>query len=415
MFTEPAELYDAIYFGFKDYGAEAERIAALLRSLHPGCRAVLDVACGTGEHARLLAGMGFEVDGVDLNEDFLRLARLKHPGGRFTRADMQSFHLARRYDAICCLFSSIGYLGTLDRVTEALRCFAEHLAKGGVILVEPWFVPGVLEPGRLSVHTGESNGITVERTSAVEVIDRLSRIRFDYVITGPEGERRTTEIHELGLFTVPEMLGAFAKAGLAAEYEDGSLSGRGMYVARAAEGAAPPIRRGTPADAAALAEFAARMFADTFGADNRTEDMAAHLAASYGPAQQARELADPEYVTLLAFGEAGLAAYAQVRRHQPPPCVTGPAPVELYRFYVDPLWQGRGLAGRLMAEVRGVAAELGGRTLWLSVWERNPRARAFYAKYGFQDAGTADFHVGSDRQTDRILVSDLGRDGPGST
>jgi GNAT superfamily N-acetyltransferase/SAM-dependent methyltransferase len=406
VFTEPAELYDAIYFGFKDYGAEADRIASMLRSLHQGCRAILDVACGTGEHARLLATRhGFEVDGVDLNEDFLRLARLKHPGGRFTRADMRSFQLARKYDAICCLFSSIGYLGTLDRVTDALRCFTAHLAEGGVILVEPWFPPGVLEPGRRSTHVGEANGLRVERTSQVEVVDRLSRLRFDYVITGPGGERRTTELHELGLFTVPEMMGAFADAGLTAEYEEGSLSGRGLYVARAGGNRAPPIRRGGSADAAALAEFAARMFARTFGPDNRPADLAAHLAESYGVAQQSRELADPEYVTLLADGGDGLAAFAQVRRHEPPACVTGPAPVELYRFYVDAPWQGRGLARRLMAAVHAAAAELGGRTLWLSVWERNPRARAFYAKCGFQDAGATDFYVGPDRQTDRVLVA----------
>jgi diamine N-acetyltransferase len=60
-----------------------------------------------------------------------------------------------------------------------------------------------------------------------------------------------------------------------------------------------------------------------------------------------------------------------------------------------------------MGAVHAAAVELGGRTLWLSVWERNPRARAFYAKCGFEDAGAADFYVGSDRQTDRILVTQV--------
>jgi hypothetical protein len=57
---------------------------------------------------------------------------------------------------------------------------------------------------------------------------------------------------------------------------------------------------------------------ETFGPDNRPEDIAAHLAQSFGPAQQGRELADPDYVSLVMDGSVGIAAYAQVRRATPP-------------------------------------------------------------------------------------------------
>jgi GNAT superfamily N-acetyltransferase len=166
-------------------------------------------------------------------------------------------------------------------------------------------------------------------------------------------------------------------------------------------------RRARPDDAAALAAFAARMFREAFGADNRPEDLAAHLTASYGPAQQAAEIADPSVVTLLVEHGDGFMAYAQVRRHPAPPGVTGPDPVELRRFYVAAAWHGRGVAQRLMAAVFDAARSLGGRTLWLSVWERNPRAIAFYTKCGFRDGGAKEFWVGSDRQTDRLMIADL--------
>ena len=55
MFSESAELYELIYSRFKDYAAEAERIATLIRRVHPSAQRILDVACGTGEHARLLS------------------------------------------------------------------------------------------------------------------------------------------------------------------------------------------------------------------------------------------------------------------------------------------------------------------------------------------------------------------------
>jgi ubiquinone/menaquinone biosynthesis C-methylase UbiE len=68
MFSASAELYDLVYSGFKDYAAETAQLVALIRQAHPQARTVLDVACGTGEHARLLVEQhGFEVDGLDLD------------------------------------------------------------------------------------------------------------------------------------------------------------------------------------------------------------------------------------------------------------------------------------------------------------------------------------------------------------
>ena len=168
---------------------------------------------------------------------------------------------------------------------------------------------------------------------------------------------------------------------------------------------APVVRRGEPSDAPALAEFAARTFVEAFGPANRREDMEAHLASAYGVAQQGRELADPKCITVLMQAGDSLVGYAQVRRAPPPACVVGEEPVELHRFYVDRPWHGQGVAQRLMEAVHAAARDLGGRTLWLGVWERNPRAIAFYQKSGWHDTGATTFCVGPDRQTDRVMVT----------
>jgi ribosomal protein S18 acetylase RimI-like enzyme len=165
------------------------------------------------------------------------------------------------------------------------------------------------------------------------------------------------------------------------------------------------IRRGCPADAEVLAGFAARTFEEAYGAFNRAEDMAAHLGANYSRSIQAAELTDPATETIIATGDAGFAAFAQVRRSAAPAVVTDPEPVELWRFYVDRPWQGRGLAQRLMEAVHGAAARLGGRSIWLSVWEKNPRAIAFYTKVGFRDVGPGHFLIGADLQDDRIMAT----------
>ena len=167
------------------------------------------------------------------------------------------------------------------------------------------------------------------------------------------------------------------------------------------------IRRGVESDAAALAELAARTFKETFGADNRPEDMALHVARSYGYAQQLAELADPDVSTLLAELDGRLTGYTQLRVGSTPSCVTGESPVELWRFYVAAAWHGRGVAQRLMNEVEIGARRPGPKTLWLGVWERNDRARAFYAKCGFADVGEHVFLFGTDPQTDRVMTMTL--------
>jgi SAM-dependent methyltransferase len=232
MFDASAEYYDLLYSTFKDYAAETEAIAALLRRLNPAGRTVLDVACGTGEHATRLAADGFEVDGLDLSPAFVTIARAKHPAGRFFVADMSDFHVPERYDAILCLFSSIGYLRTLDRVGAALACFREHLTPDGAIVVEPWFPPGVLSTTRVFRNSGEANGVRVERAAHNTIEGRISRLHFEYDITGAGGTRHVSEVHELGLFTAAEMTDAFRRAGLDVEHDPKGLTDRGLFIAR---------------------------------------------------------------------------------------------------------------------------------------------------------------------------------------
>jgi ribosomal protein S18 acetylase RimI-like enzyme len=168
------------------------------------------------------------------------------------------------------------------------------------------------------------------------------------------------------------------------------------------------IRRGLVSDAAELAAFAARTFAEAFGDFTADDDMQAHLVATYRPDLQAREIADPTVITLLALQDAQIVAYAQVRLNPTAPaCVTQPDAVELQRFYADRSVRGTGLTMRLMQRALAAARELGGRYAWLGVWERNVRAMAFYRKSGFTEIGLTHYVVGSDRQVDCVFITSL--------
>jgi ribosomal protein S18 acetylase RimI-like enzyme len=167
------------------------------------------------------------------------------------------------------------------------------------------------------------------------------------------------------------------------------------------------IRRAKDDDAERLAAFARRTFVEAFGPDNTAEDMAMHVASAFGTDIQLRQIRDHGMVTLLAELGPMLAGFAQVRHGKWPACVTGASPVELWRFYVDRPFHGSGIAQALMRAVDHSAVELGGRTLWLGVWERNPRAIAFYAKCGFVDVGEHAFIFGTEEQTDRVMARAL--------
>jgi GNAT superfamily N-acetyltransferase len=167
------------------------------------------------------------------------------------------------------------------------------------------------------------------------------------------------------------------------------------------------IRTATPEDAEALAALATRTFSETYAAHNTPEDMALHLATWFGPSQQRRELDDPSMATIVAVADGRFAGYAQLRSQDTPACITGEKPIEVQRFYVAREWHGRGVAHVLMQAAKVEAARRGGRTLWLGVWDRNERAKAFYGKQGFRDVGSQTFLLGTDRQTDRVLVVPL--------
>jgi hypothetical protein len=111
----------------------------------------------------------------------------------------------------------------------------DHLAPGGVALVEPWFPPGVLEAGKQFTHAGEAHGVKVSRHSRTEIDGTLSRLLFEYEIDDHGTVRRMSEVHELGLFTPGEMMRAFREAGLEVEHDPEGLTGRGLFIAGSAQ------------------------------------------------------------------------------------------------------------------------------------------------------------------------------------
>jgi GNAT superfamily N-acetyltransferase len=168
------------------------------------------------------------------------------------------------------------------------------------------------------------------------------------------------------------------------------------------------LRYGTPADHVLLADIGRETFSDTFGPDNDSEDMAAYLAWAFGPERQAAELADPAVRFLILELEGQVVGYSKLAFRPAPPLVRGQRPMEIVRFYARRPWIGHGVGPRLMQAALHEAQQAGCDVVWLATWQRNPRAIAFYQKWGFKIVGPGTFQLGSDLQDDWVLARPIG-------
>ena len=151
----------------------------------------------------------------------------------------------------------------------------------------------------------------------------------------------------------------------------------------------PVIRKATADDAAELSILAESTFRATFAEANTEANLAQHCRAAYGEPIQRSEILSSEVRTILAECNESLVAYAQLRLSKAPSCVMGARAIEIQRLYVAQSWHGRGLAQALMSACLTESQAVQADVVWLGVWEHNPRAIAFYKKFGFKRMNTA--------------------------
>jgi ubiquinone/menaquinone biosynthesis C-methylase UbiE len=229
MFTKSAALYDAIY-SFKDYQNETKILRKLIeRHKQSDGTDLLDVACGTGAHLTFLRSH-YRVVGLDLDPQMVEIASQKFPEIVFHEADMVDFTLDQQFDVVVCLFSSIGYLRTEDRLFAAAHNMARHLKTGGILAIEPWLTPEVFQPGTVHATNVDQPELKVARMNISQVEGDLSVFDFHYLVATPQGIEHFTERHELGLYSHDQYTQALEQAGLVVTHDPHGLSGRGLYL-----------------------------------------------------------------------------------------------------------------------------------------------------------------------------------------
>jgi ubiquinone/menaquinone biosynthesis C-methylase UbiE len=207
-----ARLYDALY-AHKPYQDEARFVHELAGV---GGGKLLDVACGTGRHARAFAELGYDVTAIDLNEELLNVGRAATDGRvRFVQGDMTDLDVdGRPFDVVTCLFDSIGYALENDRVVATLRSLGRHVARDGALVVEFLHAPAILRGAdtRRERTVALADGRKATRTSqmTLDVERMLMHVRYEIAV---DGERHSEE-QVNRIFTVPEMRLLAEAAGL---------------------------------------------------------------------------------------------------------------------------------------------------------------------------------------------------------
>ena len=238
-----AAWYDLIY-GEKPYADEARFVDALLAGGGGERGRLLDVACGTGRHAAEFARLGWRVTGVDYSPDLLEHARGRSSEIDWHEQDMRELDVpGDPFDAVTCLFDSIGYPQSDDGVTAALRSIRSHLAEGGRAAIEFLHAPA-LTAGAAPLRVrrwAAADGTALVRISETEMDGNVMHVAYELIeLRADGGWSRGAERQSNRSFAVDEMEGLLRAAdlnprGFVPAYAEGDVTADTFHVIAAVE------------------------------------------------------------------------------------------------------------------------------------------------------------------------------------
>jgi SAM-dependent methyltransferase len=205
-----ATTYDSIY-ATKDYVREVDAVMQILSKFAKARTvSILDVGCGTGRHAALLAQRNFEVTGVDRSKEMLARGRQRseeeHLQGKLTfcQGDARNLELGGTFDAALMMFNVLGYMTTNDDLMATLRSVRRHLSEDGLFIFDIWYGPALVSdpPGerRQEVQLGT---VKIVRVASGQVRGHEQRCDISINLQQLDGERvieSSEEFHQVRYF-----------------------------------------------------------------------------------------------------------------------------------------------------------------------------------------------------------------------
>jgi SAM-dependent methyltransferase len=227
-----ARYYDLIYHD-KDYEKDSKKLIVLIHeNLRNGGRDLLDLGCGTGNHLAYMS-RHFNCTGMDINDEMLKVAKEKSQNVKLVQGDMTDFHHNKKYDIILSMFGTIGYCKDLSTLERTFKNVFDHLRSGGVFIFEPWLDPASFTEGIPFLNYYDGEDIKVARVTSSKRKGSISEIEMHYLVSrkGHKVEHYY-DIHELGLFEIPETKMILTKIGFTVKYDEEGLGGhQGIFIA----------------------------------------------------------------------------------------------------------------------------------------------------------------------------------------
>jgi len=232
VYGKSAAIYDLLYTGtgVKHFAVEAAELRDIIEMARPGATTLLDVACGTGA---LLAELKrwYSVEGVDVSREMLAVARRRLPGIPLVEADMRTFDLGSTFDAVTCLFSSIGYVTEEVELAAAIGRLAAHVAPGGVLILDGWLRPDAWTDGyRAAPEVAEDDGTTVVRLAISSRHGAITELDMHHLVRTAEGIEHFSELHRLRLTATADYVAALEATGLSVRVAPDYMPGRDRII-----------------------------------------------------------------------------------------------------------------------------------------------------------------------------------------
>lgn len=223
-----ADQYDLLYRD-KDYETECDLIEEVFRRYaEDPVETILDLGCGTGNHAMLLARRGYQVTGVDRSAEMLAQARLKVQCDleptiaeqlTFVQGDVQSIEIGKQFDVVLMMFAVLGYQLTNQNVFSALETVRRHLKVEGLFVCDVWYGPAVLavRPSeRVKVIPTTDGKLIRAASGTLDTYHHLCEVRYQlWYLSGNQVVSEAEEAHQMRYFFPQEMALLFSQAGLA--------------------------------------------------------------------------------------------------------------------------------------------------------------------------------------------------------
>ncbi|HWA74547.1 MAG TPA: class I SAM-dependent methyltransferase [Polyangiaceae bacterium] len=230
VFGSYSRYYDLLYRD-KDYVSEAGYVRGLIQQYRPSAASLLDLGCGTGRHALLLAEMGYQVSGVDLSEEMLASAneRLRQRAAeptqsawtppQFVHGDIRSVRLGSQFDVVVSLFHVMSYQTRNEDLAAALATIREHLKPGGLFVFDCWYGPAVLsDKPQVRVRRLEDDAISVTRCAepVIHANENVVDVNYHVFIRDKATQQmdELKETHRMRYLFAPEVQLLLDAAGL---------------------------------------------------------------------------------------------------------------------------------------------------------------------------------------------------------